>query len=456
MNVAERLSRYALSLRYADLDPTVIHVTKQRLVDSVGCALGSFDSPPVRSARHLSESVPVPLSTVMGTRHRTTPDMAAFVNGTMVRHFDFNDGYIGREVGHPSDNIPPCMAVAEAEEASGEDLILAIVLAYEIQCRLQDAANLYRRGWDHVNYVLASSTIAAGRLLRLSEEQLTQAINIAVGGHLAMRQVRAGELSAWKGSSAANAARNGIFAALLAGHGMTGPSPIFEGEMGFFKQVTGPFELDPETFGNGRNGDFMILRTLTKMLPTNGELQTAVWAALELRERIPDLTDILSVSIDTTEVGYTFLGKDPEKWRPRSRETADHSLPYTVARALMDGEISVGSYTDEKIGDPRIIDFMRTISVQEDRALTAMFPKWIPNRVTVRLKSGEVLSKQVDTARGGSPEDPMTDDDFEGKFDRLVRSYLSEEQRRAVLEHIWNVEKQTTLSGLFGAMVVDR
>jgi 2-methylcitrate dehydratase len=199
----------------------------------------------------------------------------------------------------------------------------------------------------------------------------------------------------------------------------------------------------------------LILRTLTKMLPTNGEMQTAVWAALDLRERIADPADIVSVSIDTTEVGYRFLGKDPEKWRPRSRETADHSLPYTVARALMDGETSVDSYSEEKIGDPKIVELMRNITVDEDQALTAMFPKRIPNRVTVRLASGEVMSKQVDTARG-SLEIPMTDEDFESKFDRLVKAYLTEDRRRRVLEYLWNLEKQTKLSALFEAMVVDR
>jgi 2-methylcitrate dehydratase len=191
------------------------------------------------------------------------------------------------------------------------------------------------------------------------------------------------------------------------------------------------------------------------MLPTNGEMQTAVWAALDLRERIPDPADIVSVSIDTTEVGYRFLGKDPEKWRPRSRETADHSLPFTVARALMDGEISVDSYSEEKINEPKIIEFMRNISVQEDEALTARFPKRIPNRVTVRLASGEVMSKQVDTARG-SLEHPMTDQDFESKFDRLVQAYFTEDRRKNLLDLLWNLEKRTELSGVFEAMVVDR
>lgn len=455
MNIAEQLSQYALSIKYEDFNEKVIHKAKQRLVDSIGCALGAFDREPVSIARHYSESVPVPLSTILGTQHKTTPDVAAFVNGTMVRHFDFNDGYISKELGHPSDNIPACMAVAEAEGASGKDLLLSIILAYEIQCRLQDAANLYRRGWDHVNYVLISSSVAAGRLMRLTQAQLTQAINIALNGHIAMRQVRAGELSAWKGSSAANAARNGIFAAMLARFGMNGPSPIFEGEMGFFKQITGEFSIDAQQFGSGSNGDFRILMTGVKMLPTQGEMHTAVYAALALRKEIEDLSDIVSVIIETTEVGYKILGKDPEKWRPATRETADHSLPYTIARALVDGEISVDTYTNEKIHDPGIIEFMKMISVHEDKTLTDLFPKFIPNRVTVKLSTGKILSRQVNGWRDVRST-PIKDEDFENKFDKLTEKYFSVNKRKSLLQYLWNIDGYKELSGLFKLLVIDK
>ncbi|QOV40879.1 MmgE/PrpD family protein [Streptomyces ferrugineus] len=237
MPLAEELSSYALSLSYGDLSAHAVHTAKQRLVDSLGCGLGAFDATPVRNGRAFAEAYLSPACTVLGTRQTTTPDIAAFVNGTMVRYFDFNDGYIGKEVGHPSDNVPACLAVAEAEGSSDADLLLAIVLAYEIQCGFQDAANLHRGGWDHVNYVLLASTIAAGRLMRLSQRQLTDAINIALNSHIAMRQVRSGALSQWKGSSAPNAARNGIVSARLAQHGFTGPSPVFEGQSGFKNQV---------------------------------------------------------------------------------------------------------------------------------------------------------------------------------------------------------------------------
>ncbi|MEV0225689.1 MmgE/PrpD family protein [Streptomyces sp. NPDC050704] len=194
---------------------------------------------------------------------------------------------------------------------------------------------------------------------------MTEAINIAVNGHIALRQMRAGSLSQWKGCSAPSAARNGIVAVHLAQHGFTGPSPIFEGEMGFMNQITGVFSLDVGEFGNRDNQSYAVSRTLTKMLPMNGEKQTAVWAALVVRDRIPDIEEIASVQVDTTRVGYAFLGKDPDKWRPATRETADHSLPYTVARALLDGEITTASYSDEAIADPVALDLMKRISVRK-------------------------------------------------------------------------------------------
>ncbi|MFI6436575.1 MmgE/PrpD family protein [Streptomyces sp. NPDC050759] len=454
MPLADELGSYATSLRYSDLSAHAVHTAKQRLVDSVGCGLGAFDAPPSRNGRAFAEAHSSGAATVLGTRQTTTPDIAAFVSGTMVRYFDFNDGYIGKEVGHPSDNIPACLAVAESEAASGEDLLLAIVLAYEIQCGFQDAANLHRGGWDHVNYVLLSSVVAAGRLMGLSPGQLTEAINIAMNGHIALRQARSGTLSQWKGCSAPNAARNGIIAAELASHGFTGPSPIFEGEMGFMNQITGTFSVDVGGFGNRDNQSYAVSRTLTKMLPTNGEMQTAVWAALSIRERISDVEAIDSVQVDTTYVGHHFLGKDPEKWKPTTRETADHSLPYTVARALTDGAITIASYSDEAIADPAVLALTQRVSVREDPALTALFPEYIPNRVTVRLASGEVLTEEVHDAPGGGRV-AMTDEQFEEKFHGLLRPLAPEPQRAEILALLWGVERLADLSPLLRATALD-
>src|SRR5205807_162760 len=300
--------------------------------------MGAFNADPVRISRKVAEAARDSQgSTLFGTRKKTTPELAAFVNGIMLRYFDYNDTYLSKEPAHPSDNIGPCFSVAESERGTGKDLLLSIILAYEIQCRLCDAADIRHRGWDHVCYGLPSTALAASKLMDLDSEKMTQAANLALNSHITMRQVRAGELSMWKGCSFANAARNGVFSALLAGQGMTGPSPIFEGEMGFFKQVSGPFEMNIDDFG-GKNGSFKIAETYLKFFPAEIHSQTSIWAALEARKEIEKREDIVSVEIASHEAGYTILGKDPEKWNPLTKETADHSLPYIVGMALVEGK----------------------------------------------------------------------------------------------------------------------
>ncbi|MFC4311804.1 MmgE/PrpD family protein [Steroidobacter flavus] len=451
MLLAERLADYTVSLSYHDLPEGVIHATRQRLVDTIGCALGAMDSEPVRSIRSYLATLPAGPSTLFFDRMKSTPEAAAFLNATMVRFLDYNDGYFSLEPGHSSDNIPACLAVAQAEGLTAKHLILAIVIAYEIQMRLQDVASLFRRGWDHVNFVTVSATLAVGKLLGLSKTQLVHALGMALNGHIALRQVRSGELSGWKGASAANASRNAVFCAYLAKHGMTGPSSIFEGEMGFFNQVSGPFELDVRAFGNRENGDFHILRARTKLYPTNGEMQTAVMAAIDLREQLSGLDDIATIQIDTTDVGFKFLAKDPAKWRPTTRETADHSLPYTVARALIDGTITRATYDEADLADPRVIEVIDKISVREDPVLAAQMPS-LANRVTIQTHSGKILSKELGTQ--GNAGMGIADAQIERKFRDFARTRLPEQQIRNILEICWTLERQESLEPFFAAIAL--
>jgi len=278
-------------------------------------------------------------------------------------------------------------------------------------------------------------------------------VNLALNSHITMRQVRAGELSMWKGCSFANAGRNGVFSALLAREGMTGPSPIFEGEMGFFKQVSGPFQINTEDFG-GRKGSFKIGETYLKYFPAEIHSQTAIWAALEARKEIDYLDMIVSVEIASHEAGYTILGKDPEKWAPATKETADHSLPYIVAMALLKGKIDNSSYAPKKFEDPKIIDFLKKVTVVEDKDLTATYPEAVANRVTVKLSSGKVISKQVNYHKG-HPKNPMSDQDVEKKFRTLTKRQLSENQAKRALDILWTLEKVNDVSKLFSTLVVE-
>ena len=453
MTLAEKLADYVHSTNYNSVPENVIHETKKRIIDSLGCGIGAFKEEPVKISRKVAEAARDSQgSTLFGTRKKTTPDLAAFVNGIMVRYFDYNDTYLSKEPAHPSDNIGPCFSVAESEHVTGKDLLLSIILAYEIQCRLCDAADIRHRGWDHVCYGLPSTALTAGKLMDLDTEKMTQAANLALNSHITMRQVRAGELSMWKGCSFANAARNGVFSALLAREGMTGPSPIFEGEMGFFKQVSGPFEMNIDDFG-GRNGSFKIAETYLKFFPAEIHSQTSIWAALEDRKEIENPDDIVSVEIASHEAGYTILGRDPEKWNPLTKETADHSLPFIVGMALLEGKIDNSTYSEKKFRDPKILEFLKKITVVEDKTLSAMYPEAVANRVTVKLSSGRVVSKQVDYHKG-HPKNPMSDAEVEEKFLRLTRKYLDKNRARRILDAVWNLEKSRDVAKLVSSMTL--
>ncbi len=441
MTLAERLANYATSVGYGDLDESTALEVKKRLIDSLGCAIGAFREGPVKVARRVAESGhSAKASTILGRRTKTTPDMATFVNGVMVRYFDYNDTYLSKEPAHPSDNISACLAVGEHEGADGKDLLSAIAVAYEVQCRLCDAADIRHRGWDHVCYGLVSSALAAGRIMDLSEEKLTHAVNISLNSHVAMRQVRAGTLSEWKGCSFANAARNAVFSAELARHGMTGPSPIFEGEMGFFKQVSGPFQLDTEGFG-GMKGRVKLPGTYIKYFPAEYHAQSAIWAALDARKEAGDVRGVVEVQIDTHEAGYTILSKDKEKWTPSTKETADHSLPYMVGMALLRGRVDNGTYASKNFADPKNIAFLKKVRVSEDKELTAMYPDHIANRVTLKMSDGRRITRQVDDPKG-HPNNPMSKEEVEGKFRMLTSAFLGPDQQKEILDYAWNIDRR--------------
>src|SRR5437868_7537016 len=331
--LAHHLANYACSLGFSDLAPEVLHEVKRRVIDSFGCALGAWDEEPCVIARKVaSEFSAKNGSTIIGPDHKTPPDWTAFANGCAIRYFDYNDTYLSKEPAHPSDNISAALAVAESVGAAGPELITAIALAYEVQCCFCDAASIRARGWDHVTYGTFSTALACAHLMRLDPENTRHAVNIAGVAGAAMRQARVGELSHWKGVAFANAARHGVFSALLARAGMTGPGPIFEGQMGFEKQLGVSLGNVAEKFTvpfahNDEGPASMILRTSIKFWPAEYHSQSAIEAALFLRKQIDQLAEVKSVTIESHDAAVDIIGSEPEKWRPATRETADHSLP---------------------------------------------------------------------------------------------------------------------------------
>src|SRR3954452_18245061 len=372
---AHRMAAFATGLRYEDLPREVVHEVKRVVIDSLGCALGAWHEEPCTVARKVASTITSTSgATVWGTKHVTSPDWAAFANGCLVRYFDYNDTYLSKEPAHPSDNIPASFSAGQSVHANGKELIAAIVIAYETQCRLCDTASIRARGWDHVTYGAFSTALAASRLMKLDANQTRHAVGIAGVASAALRQSRVGELSHWKGCAFANAARQGVFAALLASHGMTGPAPIFEGEKGFEKLVSGPLPIAAPFAQNGPASrvppdGFMIAKTSIKCWPVEYHAQSAVEASLALRQKIHGVAEIESGLVESHDAAVDIIGSEPEKWRPQSRETADHSLPYIVAAALADGDVTHHQFDPKRFTDPALIKLVQRVEVRRHKVL---------------------------------------------------------------------------------------
>ncbi|ULA69718.1 MAG: putative 2-methylcitrate dehydratase 1 [Nitrospira sp.] len=455
--LADRLAHYTQSLRFEDLPGDVVHEVKRRLLDSLGCAFGAWTATPCRIARDMALAAKVPGgATVWGINYKTLPDLATFANGAMVRYLDFNDTYLSKEPAHPSDNIAAVLAAGETVHASGKLVIQALTLAYEIQCRLCDAAALRPRGWDHVTYGPVSSALGIAKVLGLPETQTRQAVNLAGVANIALRQTRVGDLSMWKACAFSNAARNGMFAALLARRGMTGPAPIFEGEKGFMKLVSGLFELPMlggQAMPGGEPVSFKILKTCIKHFPVEYHAQSAVEAALALRAELVAaegtgwLDHVADVEIGSYEVAIEIIGRDPEKWQPATRETADHSFPYCVAVALVDGRVSMNSFTPKRLRDPRLHELMKKIHVVNLPELEHRYPTTMPTRLTIRSAKGATYSRQVDQPLG-HPGHPLSDREVEDKLRRLASRRIERAQLRRLLDFVWNLEAQQDIAAL--------
>jgi 2-methylcitrate dehydratase len=458
--LAHQLANFAVALRYEDLSEAVVHEVKRRVIDSLGCAIGAWNEEPCVIARNVaSEFSAKNGATIIGTNRQAPPDWAAFATGCCIRYFDYNDTYLSKEPAHPSDNIAAALAVAESVGANGAEFITAIALAYEVQCRLCDAASIRARGWDHVTYGAFSTALAAAKLMKLDAEKTRHAVNIAGVACAALRQARVGELSHWKGVAFANAARHGVYSALLARAGMTGPAPIFEGQMGFEKQlnvslgdVGSLFDKSKEAMPGGGPAS-MILKTSIKYWPAEYHSQSAIEAALFLRKQIDDLSKVRSMMIESHDASVDIIGSEPEKWRPQNRETADHSLPYITAVALIDGEITDKQFEPSRFTEPGIVKFLENVKVQRNDELSAIYAEAVANIVHVELADGRMLSKRVDYPLGNA-KNPLKDSEVERKFKFLVAPALGEERAKKILEHAWKLEKAAGVNALMKAIEI--
>src|SRR6267142_4252891 len=448
----ETLAGYATSLRYADLSAATAQAAKGHLIDSLGCAIGGYGSEPAAIARRVAPAWQgAPSVRLLGEGRTTTPDAAAFANSVMIRFLDANDTYIARGSGHPSDMLGALLAAAEVAGASGQDLLLATVIGYEVFGALADQVALRERGWDQSVFVAPASAAAAGLLLGLSAAQVADAIAIAVTASVATRQTRAGELAMWKGCATAAATKAGLFAAQLAQEGMTGPTAAFEGRHGLWEQVTGRFELG--MLGGG-DTSFAIERTNFKSFATEYHAQAPVALALDLRRKV-SVTQIEAIEVRIYAMAHSEIGSEPAKWDPQTRETADHSLPYMLAVALVDGRITPASFEPKRYLDPSLRPIMNRIRVAENPELTRRFPGELPSQIDVTTRSGLRFTERAEYPKGHA-RNPMTDGDVETKFRDLAEGVLGRAQAAEALETLWRLDEVSRMGAVVDLFIPQR
>jgi 2-methylcitrate dehydratase len=437
--ITDYLSNYTTSLSFSELPGEVVHQAKRLLIDTLGCAIGGYSSEPSKVARALADLISSRQpATVLGSGQQTSLDLATFTNGVMIRYLDFNDGYTSKESGHPSDAIAAVLSPAEIAHADGKNVITAMVLAYEVFCRICDAVSVRRRGFDHVTVGVMASTAAAAKAMGLSSELTSQAFNLSIAANNALYQTRIGDVSLWKGCAFANASRNAVFAVQLASQGMTGPAPIFEGPGGFFTAVSGePFGL--EAFG-GQGRRFKILDCSIKHFPLGQYSQTVVEAALQARQQLAKVEDIQEVQIKTLQTAVNIMAGDAEKWHPTNRETADHSMPYTAAVALKYGTVEACHFAPGYWEDPGLLELVQKIKVSVSEEANRRAPEAMLSTVEVVTSAGQRLKGEVAYHRGHY-KNPMSDREIAAKFRALAQDLLTSRQIDALLDRLWNLEQ---------------
>lgn len=429
----QKIVDFTVGTSFADLNDQAVRAAKMRLIDSVGVALAAYLAPPVRIARRIAQPTAGPLkSSIWGTGIQTTPDMAAFVNGTMVRYLDLNDAYRTKDAHHPSDYLPGILALAEAIGASGARFIEALAISYEIQCRFTDSVPWNDNGFDQPVSGALGTAMAAGKLLGLDAEELRNAMALALIPNLCTYQTRAGELSMWKGCAGPNGARNGVFAALLASEGMSGPFEAFDGVFGVWVQTLKQrFDVDL-VVGNEADRVWGLQQTNIKSYAVRDSCQLPIDTARDLRGKIP-ASDIQALRIDTYHSAWLGAVKDPELWAPKTRETADHSMLFSVACALFDGNVTPDSFERGRFADEDVLGLIGRTDVRVLDEFTSATPEKRNCRIVATDKGGrEVSAHRVLTL--DQIKEGMSDDDLEAKFHVNAARSMSTEERGTFIE----------------------
>ncbi len=437
MTTTAELAAFVTGVSYDDLSDDVVDTVKQRVLDSVGIAAGAMGEAPVDAVGRTITTYDGGPCSLWGRDQVGDPEGAAMYNTALTRYLDYMDSFLAPgETPHPSDNIGSVVACGELVDASGEDLVRAIAIAYEVQGELAWNAPVRDRGWDHVTHTVISATCGAGAILDLDEDELRNAIGIAGTAHNALRVTRTGGITEWKGIASANAARNAVFSALLARNGLHGPTDLFEGQKGWKQVVSGEFEVDLDP------GCERVLDTMTKRYVAETYAQSAVEGIIELAQAQDlDPENVERIHLETFHGAKLIIGGgEGSRYEVETRAQADHSLPYMLAAALADRELTDTQYQPERIQRDDVQELLRTVEVAEDDDLTERFEAGeMPAHLTVELDSGTVFEVEKDAFQG-HPTKPIDWDALRGKVDPLLAERYDSDRREEIVDSVRDLE----------------
>ena len=465
------IADWACSLKYEHLSPEAIEAVKLFWFDSIGCALGGSqqDDAKILLKHYRAMSATAGSSTGEGGKgsatafvsgFKTNPVDAAFLNGHMIRAMDYNDIYWKADPCHPSDLIAAPLALCESEGLGGKDLILATIIAYEIEMRLCEIGRpgVREYGWHHATLSAFAAPVAAGRVLNLTTDQMVSAIGISAARTFCPGAVTAGKLTNMKNTVDPWAGRMGAESALLARDGFSGPEHIIDGKEGLFAvfhhvQYKGqPATFDGEALvadlPNSTKSHYRILDCGMKSFPIEALSHAPLTAMMKtVKEHKIKADDVKEIKVEVIARAADILG-DPHKYRPDSKETADHSLPYCMAAGLVDGMVTPLQFKEERVLDKALIPIMDKVKVVANEEFEALFPKFQPSRVTITTNDGKSHSTRVDVPKG-DPRDPMTEDEIAVKFTALGGGVIGKDQCKKLQKVIMSIETAKNLGGLF-------
>jgi 2-methylcitrate dehydratase len=431
---AARMSAHAV-------DAAIMH-----LVDAFGCAIAATSTQPYGVVRAVAGATPtLSGASVIGLSALCAPEMAAFANTCLVRGLDFNDTYNSRSGGHPSVLFPGILAIAELANLSGRELIHGIHVASEVYGWLCDSISLRENGWDAGTFVCVACSAGVAAVLKATPEAVAHAASLCISSGVHLGVIRAGTLSAWKGCAEGHAVMNGVLMARLAASGMTGPARPFRATNGFEEQIARPLQLGE--LGALHDGKTVLERTAIKFLPIQWTTQAPIEALLRIHSEVK-VEDIESITFSGNEFMCKAVGGGrgdaAEKWNPRTRETADHSLPYIAAVALTDGAVTLDSFEQQRVLDPALRPLMQKIKVVEDPATKALPANRQPTDIIIALKDGRIVKHRCEFAHGHYTN-PATDAEVDEKFVSLVSRAVNRSTASNLLRLVRNLAEEASV-----------